>query len=259
MCRLLGYWGVPIPLDQLLYAPEHSLVVQSYQPRELEIALLNADGFGVGWYHPDRQTEPFRYRHTLPIWNDVNLPSLARYVESGCFLANIRSATPGLAVDLSNCQPFQQGQLLFTHNGYIERFRATLYRPIRDRIQDTAYQQIHGLTDSEHMFALWVNELEQHPGLSLAEGLQRSLHTLTELAGEYGVRIAANVMVSDGQQLVACRFDNQAVPPSLYVLASASAVIVASEPLFVDQWQSVPPNTLLQITAQGQVQMHALT
>ena len=89
MCRLMGYLGIPIQLDRLLNKPEHSLIVQSYQPREMTAGLLNADGFGVGWYAADRQTEPFIYKNTLPIWNDINLPSLSRYVESGCIVASV--------------------------------------------------------------------------------------------------------------------------------------------------------------------------
>ncbi|MBD2018667.1 class II glutamine amidotransferase, partial [Leptolyngbya sp. FACHB-36] len=132
MCRLLGYLGPRVQLDRLLFKPEHSLIVQSYQPKEMTAGLLNADGFGVGWYHPERQNEAFVYKNTLPIWSDVvNLPSLSRYVESGCILANVRSATPGLTVDLSNCQPFQYQRLLAMHNGAIEQFRQSLYRPIR--------------------------------------------------------------------------------------------------------------------------------
>jgi len=51
MCRLLGYLGPPIVLDYLLSKPEHSLIVQSYQPREMNSGLLNLTA-GVGWYHP---------------------------------------------------------------------------------------------------------------------------------------------------------------------------------------------------------------
>lgn len=49
MCRLLGYLGKPIQLDRLLLKPEHSLVVQSYQPQEMTAGLLNADGFGLSY------------------------------------------------------------------------------------------------------------------------------------------------------------------------------------------------------------------
>ena len=108
MCRIFGYLGQPIYLDRLIEKPEHSLIVQSYQPKELRTALLNADGFGLGWYHlRDRRALPYLYKNTLPIWNDINLPHLCRYVETHCAIANVRSATPGLAVDLSNCHPLQ--------------------------------------------------------------------------------------------------------------------------------------------------------
>jgi ergothioneine biosynthesis protein EgtC len=163
MCRLLGYFGAPIQLGQILAEPKHSLIVQSYQPQEMTAGLLNADGFGIGWYHADRQatTEPFRYRNTLPIWSDVNLPHLNRYVESGCIVANVRSATPGLAVDLANCQPFCFGQITAIHNGYIENFRQSLYRQIRDHLDDEFYTSIDGHTDSEHIFALLLNNLKR--------------------------------------------------------------------------------------------------
>src|SRR4028118_154519 len=115
MCRLLGYLGSPILLDYLLDKPEHSLIVQSYQPREMTSGVVNADGFGIGWYHSQRDTDPFTYKSLLPIWNDVNLPNLSRYIESGCVIANIRSATSGQGVDLNNSHPFRNGRILFTH------------------------------------------------------------------------------------------------------------------------------------------------
>jgi len=43
-----------------------SLIVQSYQPREMNSGLLNADGFGVGWYHLQRDTDPFTYKIYSP-------------------------------------------------------------------------------------------------------------------------------------------------------------------------------------------------
>ncbi len=63
MCRLLGYLGQKILLESIVTQPEHSLIVQSYKPREMQEALLNADGFGVGWYHTQKQTLPFTYKN----------------------------------------------------------------------------------------------------------------------------------------------------------------------------------------------------
>ena len=142
MCRLLGYIGPSIPLDYILSKPEHSLIVQSYQPREMKSGVVNADGFGIGWYHPEKDTSPFIYKNVMPIWNDVNLSSLGRYVESNCILGYVRSATVGQAVDMSNCQPFKSQNLLFIHNGRIDNFRQTLMRPISENLSDTAYKSI---------------------------------------------------------------------------------------------------------------------
>jgi len=246
MCRLLGYLGPSIQLDSLLIQPEHSLIEQSYQPREMTSGLLNADGFGLGWYHAQRESEPFVYRNTLPIWSDINLPSLSRYIESSCILAYVRSATMGQAVQLSNCQPFQFGGILGVHNGYIENFRQTLYRPLRDRLNDACYQAIEGTTDSEHIFALVCNEL--HTAMTLEKALSQTLQTLAQWAESYQVKVGLNLVLSDGHSLVASRFAYPAPPPSLYWLEDepVKSVIVASEPLFQsDRWISFPTNSML--------------
>ena len=49
MCRWLAYTGSPVLLDELLYKPEHSLIVQSLHST-LGAETTNGDGFGVGWY-----------------------------------------------------------------------------------------------------------------------------------------------------------------------------------------------------------------
>jgi glutamine amidotransferase len=251
MCRLLGYLGPPIPLEKLLYKPEHSLIVQSYQPREMTSGVVNADGFGVGWYHSQKDTNPFSYKNILPIWNDVNLPSLSRYIESGCVLAYVRSATLGQAVDLSNCQPFESQRLLCIHNGRIVNFRQTLYRPLRDRLSDLAYDAIKGSTDSEHLFALMLNELQANPSASLEQALQAALLDLDELVKSHQVAASANMLVSDGHHLVASRFASDKQSPSLYWLrddpAFPEAVIIASEPLFAGNWNSFPEQSIISV------------
>lgn len=251
MCRLLGYFGVSVPLDKLLYKPEHSLIEQSYQPREMTAGLLNADGFGVGWYHPQRDVEPFFYKNTLPIWNDINLPSLSRYVESGCVLASVRSATAGIPVDLSNCQPFQSQQILGIHNGFIANFRQTLYRPIRELLSDQVYQSIQGTTDSEHIFALIVNELVKDSQASLTDCLARSLTILAKLGEKYQTDFSANLILSNGQEMVATRYASRDPVPSLYWLRDdllfPDAVLIASEPLFDGNWISFGDRSILTI------------
>ena len=56
MCRHLAYLGPPVPLRALLFDPPHSLVRQSWAPRDMRGGgTINADGFGVGWYPGDRR------------------------------------------------------------------------------------------------------------------------------------------------------------------------------------------------------------
>lgn len=263
MCRIIGYLGATISLDQLLYKPEHSLVVQSYKPQEMTAGLLNADGFGIGWYHPHKEAKPYIYKNILPIWSDRNLDHLSRYVETKCTLAYVRSATPPLAVDYSNCQPFTYKQILFFHNGFIHNFRSSLYRPIRSTLDDTAYQLITGSTDSEHIFALVINELEKNPEISLETALRNTLIQLTELAKTHSVYFSANIILSDGKQLVASRYSNRAPTPTLYWLRDdplyPDGVIIASEPLFEGNWHKIPEESLITVGESLEVQQHSLS
>jgi len=260
MCRLLGYLGTPISLEQLIYAPDHSLIVQSYQPREMTSGVVNADGFGMGWYHADRETAPFSYKTILPVWNDINLPSLSRYIESGCVLATVRSATSGQSVDLVNCQPFQKRHISVIHNGFIGNFRETLYRPMRERMTNMAYQSVHGVTDSEHIFALLLDQIDITD--SLSDALQQTIDILVELADKYQTEFSANIVVSDGKQLVASRFANRDPVPTLYWASPSEAypdaVLIASEPLFEGHWHPFGDRSLLTVHADLKTQMISL-
>ena len=261
MCRILGYLGPSISLDQLIFKPEHSLLHQSYQPREMKSAVLNADGFGLGWYADDTAAPPFVYRNPLPIWNDQNLPDLCRYVRSPNILANLRSATGEMPVEMSNCQPFAYQQMMFIHNGLIENFYTSLYRPIREQLCDVAYRIIKGQTDSEHIFALLVHYLETQPGIDLAEALQQTIAQLADMAHKAGVHLSANIILSTDQRLVALRFDNQQQAPSLYLLKHSkrfpASVILASEPLFEGDWQPYPPSELISVEADLKIEVHS--
>lgn len=249
MCRLLAYLGKQIPLYPLLYQPQHSLVVQSYQPREMISGVVNADGFGVGWYGSDG--EAFSYRHTIPIWNDVNLPGLSRFIQSNCLLAYVRSATPGQALDLSNSQPFNYKNLLFIHNGRIDNFRQKLYRKIRATLSNEIYSWIGGSTDSEHILALILNYLQANPDWSVETALHSTLLDLQGWAEECKTNAHINVVISDGQELVAARYTTNPPAPSLYWIRHTeefpNSVIVASEPLFRGDWQSFSENSIIRL------------
>lgn len=265
MCRLLAYAGPPLPLEALIAAPEHSLVVQSYQPREMTSGVVNADGHGVAWYDPARRRAPFVYRSTLPIWNDPNLADLTAYAVSGHVLAYVRSATPGQALDFSNTQPFVAGELSFIHNGFITGFRQPggggLHRRLRAQLDDDAYAMIHGNTDSEHLFA-WLVQHVRAEG-SLRRGVEVGLAALEALAGE--TVMSLNFALGDDETIVVGRHALGTAPPSLHVLAGhgrfPGATLVTSEPLFDDPaWTPCPANslTILSRAAADRPVVHAL-
>ena len=262
MCRLLGYLGSSIQLDRILTEPKHSLIVQSYQPEEMTAGLLNADGFGLGWYGVEQNHNPYLYKNILPIWNDANLPELGRYIRSSCYLGYVRSATSNLSVDMINCQPFTHQNLLFVHNGFIDDFRKTLYRPIRNKLDDFAYQRIEGTTDSEHIFALIVNELETKENLSLQQALKNTIARLIELAEPGEINFSANIVLSNGRELAACRYSNREVSPSLYYIKEhdvADAVIVASEPMFEGKWENCPEKSLIGVGENLEVSINSIS
>jgi len=253
MCRLVGYLGSSIQLDELLYKPEHSLHHQSFNPQELKSGVVCADGVGVGWY--DALGEPFIYRNTIPLWNDTNLEELSHYVKSDCALGYVRLAEAGSTLDMSNCQPFRSDKLLFVHNGAIANFQETLYRPIRSSLSDSTYRLIKGMTDSEHIFALLCEYLQSSPKSSLLDALRATLKTLTEMATEYDTSFSANVIVSDGQSLCVSRYAYRTEAPTLYWYTHdvnhPSDVTVASEPLSDQKWLPFAPQSTLFVKAKS--------
>jgi predicted glutamine amidotransferase len=47
MCRWLAYSGSPLPIEDILYKPAHSLIAQSLHST-LGAEATNGDGFGIG-------------------------------------------------------------------------------------------------------------------------------------------------------------------------------------------------------------------
>lgn len=252
MCRFATYLGPPIRLERIVSEPEHSLVIQSYQPREMTSGVVNADGFGLGWYNPTVDPTPCIYTNTCPIWSDRNLPGLGRHIASSCIFANVRSATPGQAVDQSNCQPFAYQQLMYMHNGFIENFQYTLMRPIRDALQDEYYLAIHGSTDSEHIFALLLQFLhgQTYTLPAVISALHQTVGQLVGWAVEKRTQLVLNLVITNGDFIVACRFASASPAPSLYYAVDSAAfpqaVLVASERLDGSAgWQTVAEGQLL--------------
>ena len=265
MCRFVAYLGQPITLESVISKPEHSLIVQSYKPLEMSSGTVNADGFGVGWYNRTVDPTPCVYTSVAPIWSDRNLPSLSRHIASDCIFANVRSATPGIAVDQSNCQPFAYQRFMYMHNGYIENFRFTLMRQMRESLRDAYYTAIGGSTDSEHIFALFLNFLHGRPVTveTVVGALHETIRQLVVWADGLDIRVALNIALTDGECIVASRFANTGPAPSLYYTKDAGvfarAGVVASEPLWAgEDWVALPEDCIVGFDASLAIQRYSL-
>ncbi|MCC5603521.1 class II glutamine amidotransferase [Nostoc favosum] len=161
----------------------------------------------------------------------------------------VARARRGESLDISNCQPFRSGKLLFVHNGEISNFQQTLYRPIRDSLSDSTYRLIKGMTDSEHIFALLVKMWQSSPDSTLFSALHATVQKLTELASKYDTSFSANIIVTDGRAIAAIRYAYPTQAPTLYwscnALKHPDQVIVASELLSNQNWTAFPEQSML--------------
>jgi predicted glutamine amidotransferase len=87
MCRVLAYLGEPLPVRNLLFDPDNSLVRQSYSPQMMN-TFLNLGGFGLQAWDPGslRPDDPFTYRATTLPSFDRNLRSLSGKLAPTCLI-----------------------------------------------------------------------------------------------------------------------------------------------------------------------------
>lgn len=259
MCRWLAYSGSPVLLEELLYKPENSLVVQSKHSR-LGVETTNGDGFGVGWY--GALGTPGVYNSTEPAWNDRNLRELSAQAVAGRVFAHIRAST-GSAVQQTNCHPFRHGRWLWMHNGAIADF-PSLKRDLTLAVEPALYAEIEGSTDSELFFFLALTfGLEKDP----PEAVARAVGLIEETGRRHGIQhpIQMTVATTDGETTWAFRYSSEGRSRSLFhstdistlrlqypdnpVLheVSEDARLVVSEPLgdLRGAWREVPESTCL--------------
>lgn len=261
MCRMVGYLGGPeVTLASVVLEGEHSLLVQSYAPREMMSGVVNADGFGVGWYVPESE-EPAVYRSNHSLWADRSFAGIAPKLRASRVFAAVRSATPGLPVEESGVPPFDSGRYMFMHNGAVEDFRRKAMRPLRDSLSDEAYSGLLGTTDSETIFAGLLDRLRD--GRDLAGALSATIRHVSGVCSVLGVKATLNLAVTDGSAMAFSRYSTEGPGNSLYFLEDGRSfpggIVVASERLDDDDgWREVPDRHLLLADDERGVAVHPL-
>lgn len=270
MCRFTFYQGKPIRISSLLTEPKHSLINQSFESKERD-EPLNGDGFGLAWYNHTLSEEPAMFKSVSPAWSNNNLLELSKIIESPCILAHVRAATQSLSVSEANCHPFKWKKYAFMHNGDIGGF-PIIRRHILNSLSDSIFAQVRGTTDSEHFFAMFLEEIikrdHMEPWDKIPSAMMSAIREVISLAKKYAPeeRSYMNMVVSDGHYSLAVRFttDDPQYADSLYLNLGKQyvceeglcrmldpgehekTVIISSEPLSKESgWEAVPVNSMV--------------
>ena len=224
MCRHLGWLGADVTVSSLVLDPPCGLRVQSYAPRRQKHGLMNADGWGVGFFDGSLQGEvPRRWRSAAPLWGDASFASVAPALRSHCVVAAVRSATVGMPIEPSATAPFTDGQWLLSHNGVVDR-------------------AVLPLTSSAESVC--------DSAILAAVVFERGLDALGDTIAEVGMAdplARLNVLAANGSRLLATAWGD-----TLSILRRDDGVVLASEPYDdAPDWQDVPDRHLVEVTAEG--------
>jgi glutamine amidotransferase len=216
MCRHLGWLGQPVSVASLMLDRPHGLLVQSYAPRKQKHGLMNADGWGVGFFDHGVVR---RWRSASPLWGDASFASVAPALTSGCVVAAVRSATVGMPIEASASAPFSDGTWLLSHNGVVDR---SVLPP------STAAEST---VDSALLAALIFDR-----------GMDRLGDTVAEV-GAADPEARLNIVAGDGNRLLATTWGD-----TLSLLRTGSGVLLASEPYDDDPaWEELPDRHLIEV------------
>ena len=217
MCRHLGWLGAAVTVSSLLLDPPHGLRVQSYAPRRQKHGLMNADGWGVGFFDGGA---PRRWRSATPLWGDVSFDSVAPALRSHCVVAAGRSATVGMPIEASATAPFADGNWLLSHNGVVDRS----VLPLTSAAESVCDSAMLAAT----IFALGPEALGQ---------------TIAQV-GVLDPRARLNVLLANGSRMLATAWGD-----TLFILRRDDGVVLASEPYDDDpDWEDVPDRHLVDVT-----------
>jgi gamma-glutamyl hercynylcysteine S-oxide hydrolase len=223
MCRHLGWLGADVTVSSLVLDPSSGLRVQSYAPRRQKHGLMNADGWGVGFFDDFSEgAKPRRWRSAAPLWGDTSFDSVAPALRSHCVVAAVRSATVGMPIEISATAPFTDGRWLLSHNGVVDR---AVLPPT---------SSAESVCDSAILAAVIF---------------ERGLDALGDTIAEIGAAdpyARLNILAANGSRLLATAWGD-----TLSILRRDDGVVLASEPYDDDLgWEDVPDHHLVEVTPQ---------
>jgi len=255
MCRLYGFRASePTKVECTLVHAQNALMVQSRQDLA---GYSHAHGWGVATYE-DHQ--PHIERQAWAAYHGEHFQRAAARIYAETVLAHVRRATVGPPAP-ENTHPFTEGSWALIHNGTVPNFDR-VREPMLAAMTAPQRSAIRGVTDSEHLFRLFLSLREEAPAIALLEvlraGIQRVIAWCREV--EPTARIGLNVILTDGVDLVGSRWGR-----GLYHVErdgvydceicgfphvhhdpkqNYRAVVVASEPITHETWTEVPEGSI---------------
>ena len=225
VCRHLAWLGEPVSVASLVLDQPSGLLIQSYAPRRQKHGLMNADGWGVGFFDPQERSElggttmPRRWRSASPLWGDASFASVAPALVSRCVVAAVRSASVGMPIEPSASAPFTDGTWLLSHNGLVDRAV---------------------LPPSKH--AESTNDSALLAALIFDRGMDALPDLIVEVsAADPNARL--NILAANGSRVVGTTWGD-----TLSVLSRDDGVVLASEPYDDDPaWREIPDRHLVEV------------
>ena len=245
MCRHIGYIGNKEFISNIILEKKHSLIDMAFQPKEMDNAKLNADGFGIGWSSYENKNKFFLYKNTIPIWNDHNLENFTRSVKTSLMIGNVRSATLLENTGYQNTHPFCYENLMFSHNGYIENFEQITKSKLLSLIGNKLLSKVKGNTDSELIFFLIITIYKRKK--NLLNSIKESLKILSDISQAAMLNFIIAEYKSKELKLYATKTAHKLNAPSLYYQTNKNKnIFISSEKLDKNKWVSVKNNSLIE-------------
>jgi len=258
MCRLYAFRAnEPTRVECSLVHAQNALMEQSRGDAQ---GLVHGHGWGVADF-PDGL--PIVEKQTWAAYQGEHFKKKAARVYARTVLAHVRRATVGEPA-FENTHPFVNGKWIFAHNGTIPNFSRV--RDLMLPAIDPLYlNEIHGTTDSEHIFCFLLTLWRRHPELPLLDLIGTGLEQIVRWCRsiDSSAEIGLNIVLSNGVQLVGSRLgralwhlERERVfdcaicgRPHVHhtVDKSYRAVEIASEPITDENWHELAEGTIYEV------------
>jgi glutamine amidotransferase len=211
MCRVIGYLGPSLLLEDLLTKPANSLVNQSFDPEFHPLLQLGGAGFAAWEQGSAYADEPLVYKSCQAAFFDKNLQAISRKIRTDNLLAHVRATSysdKGIISD-ENCHPFiyPNFKLALAHNGSLPGWRDMLQDIVAECKREVV-ARLTGSTDTEPLYCLLMSQYEDPTKdmdtQEILEGLRRFMDVLLHIKKKHDNKKVAKLkfFLADGNDLV---------------------------------------------------------